>query len=290
MIRRAPPVFDPDIYRLCNPDIAHLAANDLAEHFRTFGEAEGRRSNALGSREDFAALVAPEARALEIGPYFSPLLHGPNVAYFDVRSRAEMLERAEAEGFDGSTVPEIDYVSATGDLSIVSETFDAVLSSHAIEHQPDLIAHLRDVEGLLRPGGAYYVLAPDKRYCFDHFIPESTVAHIVQAHADGRTAHALASVVEHYALTTHNECPRHWAGDHGTFMQDGAPRTRAGIAAYEAANGGYLDVHAWYFTPDSARVVFPTLRELDYTTLELERLYPTRFNTFEFWFILRKPA
>jgi hypothetical protein len=91
-------------------------------------------------------------------------------------------------------------------------------------------------------------------------------------------------------MTTHNDCARHWNGDHGTFMEACEPRIREGVEAFEAAAGGYVDVHAWYFTPESARTIVRVLREARYTELSLERLYPTRRNTFEFWMILRKPS
>ena len=284
-----PPAFDCAAYRAANPDLADLSDDELVAHYRDFGEAEGRIANRLSSREDFVALVPPDAAVLEIGPYYSPLLRGPNVAYFDVLSRDEMLRRAELEGFDGGAAPEIDFVSATGDLGVVDATFDAVLSSHALEHQPDLIAHFQHVERLLRPGGRYFAIVPDKRYCYDHFSAESSIAEIVAAFVERRTAHTLASVLGQSVMTTHNDCARHWNGDHGTFMESCEPRIREGVEEFEAAAGGYVDVHAWYFTPQSARTIVRVLREARFTELSLERLYPTRRNTFEFWMILRKP-
>jgi SAM-dependent methyltransferase len=200
-----------------------------------------------------------------------------------------MQRRAALEGFDARDAPEIDFVSATGDLGVVDATFDAVLSSHAIEHQPDLIAHFRHVERLLRPGGRYFAIVPDKRYCFDHFSPESSIAEIVAAFLERRTVHTLASVLGQSVMTTHNDCVRHWNGDHGNFMEQCLPRIHDGVEAFEAAAGDYVDVHAWYFTPESARTIFRVLHEARYTELYLERLYPTRRDTFEFWTIFRKP-
>ncbi len=73
-------------------------------------------------------------------------------------------------------LPNIHFVSPTGNLEIVNECFDVVLNSHCIEYQPNLITHLNHIESILNPGGYYFVLEPDKRYCFDHFIPESSLA------------------------------------------------------------------------------------------------------------------
>ncbi len=54
---------------------------------------------------------------------------------------------------DAHRTPKIEYLSPTGDLTIVNRRFHAVLSSHCIEHQPDLIRHLQHVAALLDPGG-----------------------------------------------------------------------------------------------------------------------------------------
>jgi SAM-dependent methyltransferase len=285
-----PDSFAADAYRASNPDLVSLSDDDLFRHFERFGEVEGRRADWIDSREAFAALIPADADALEIGPYYSPLLATPRTWFFDVLSRPEMLVRAEAEGFDGSTAPNIDYVSPTGDLNIVDQPFDFAFSSHTIEHQPDLIGHLQQVERLLRPGGRYFTIVPDKRYCFDHFSAESGLHEIVEAHIEKRTLHTLRSVLSHSVMTTHNDAVRHWNGDHGVYLEAAAERIAAGLAEYAAGTGVYLDVHAWYFTPASARAIFTALREAAYVDLELERLYPTRRNTFEFWAVLRKPG
>ena len=73
------------------------------------------------------------------------------------------------------------------------DKFDYVISSYCIEHQPDLIKHLQDFEHVLQPGGFYFVLAPDKRYCHDHFMQESTIAEVNGAQQERRTVHHLAS-------------------------------------------------------------------------------------------------
>jgi SAM-dependent methyltransferase len=127
---------------------------ELLDHYNNFGRNEGRTGNSLHNRNDFAALVPKNAAALEIGPYCAPLLRGANVSYFDLLSQKELVARANLRGHDAAGVPYIDYVSPTAELSIVDRSFDVVLSSHCMEHQPDLVGHLQGVGKLLRPGGA----------------------------------------------------------------------------------------------------------------------------------------
>jgi SAM-dependent methyltransferase len=169
---------------VCNPDLQAYSEAQLIAHYQRFGEREGRRPNSLATRLDFAALVPRDARSLEIGPFYDPLLRGPNTKYFDRLTQAELVERAAALDAPTKAVPQIDFVSPTCDLTIVDETFDYVFSSHCIEHNPDLIGHLQTVERLLVPGGRYFVIVPDKRYCFDHFREVSTIADAIEAHEE----------------------------------------------------------------------------------------------------------
>lgn len=278
-----------DQYRRHNPDLAELSDETLVDHYRQFGETEGRRANSIGSRNDFAALIPETADALEIGPFYNPLLRGKHTKYFDVMARPALVERAHALGAPTERIPEIDFVSSTGDLGVVDGTFEFILSSHSIEHQPDLIGHLRAVGKHLRTGGRYFILVPDKRYCFDHYIAESTLADAIDAHQkSGKTVHSLKSVIEHRVLTTHNDPTRHWANDHGTHLENYEARMQAALAEFSNANGTYIDVHAWYFTPASATTLLSALYRLDYTQLEIERLYPTRRGSNEFWIVLRR--
>ena len=103
------------------------------------------------NRNDLASLVGRQS-ALEIGPFTNPILRGPKVKYFDVLDKQGLIKRADAIGYAYSSPVDIHYVSSNGDLSIVDEKFDFCLSSHCIEHQPDLIHHLKQVADSRRRG------------------------------------------------------------------------------------------------------------------------------------------
>jgi len=243
---------------------------------------------AVADRNAFVALIPLTHSVLEIGPFAQPVLRGPHVRYVDVLSTEDLRKRARSLGMDETKVPTISWVSNGSDLSVVNDTFDAVVSSHAIEHQPDFVGHLNQVADLLKPDGRYYVLVPDHRYCFDHFLTPSTVAQIVGAHLEKRAVHSLSSVVEHRALTTHNDPVRHWAGDHGDPKENRASRIASAIQEIGDAHGAYIDVHAWYFTPQSFRDVIADLSATQHISFSVQRVFPTRPNSNEFWVILQK--
>lgn len=285
-----PPEFDPEFYRRAHADLSVMSDELLISHFQQWGRAEGRRPNRLGGRPDFVSLIPATASALEIGPFNAPILKGPRVRYFDVLTRPELVERAEQHKLGTDTIPDIHYISREGDLDIIPETFDVVVSSHNIEHSPDLVHHLASVERRLNPGGRYFAIVPDKRYCFDYFIAESTIAEVMEAHAASRRVHTLRSVIEHLALTTHNESGRHWAGDHGPAPTLPAERVAFAIDVFQKSAGRYLDVHAWYFTPASMRTILGVLVALGHCRLNPLRIYDTLKGSNEFWMVLQKPG
>ncbi len=151
-----------------------------------------------------------------------------------------------------------------------------------------LIRHLQQVQRKLKNGsGRYFILVPDKRYCFDRHIAPSTIAEVIQAQEEYRTVHTLRSIIEHRSLTTHNNSRKHWQLHDVEHPSIDAERVRDAVNEWHAAKGGYIDVHAWYFTPDSFKEIINLLNCLNFINLTAERIYSTRFASNEFWAILK---
>jgi SAM-dependent methyltransferase len=284
-----PPEIDVDYYRATYQDLAPFDDDIIIGHFLQFGEAEGRAASPATLREGFIdGIIAEEKGAvLEIGPFCSPLISGPNVSYLDMFNAEELRAKAIGHGFDASGCPEkIDFV---GDIALIDKTFAAVVSSHSLEHQPDLVHHLENVARILDKGGRYYAIIPDHRYCFDALLPESMLGNVLQAHRERRTRHTLQSLIEHRTATVHNDAARHWLGDHGTISAVPMDQQiKAAIEEYERAGTGYLDVHAWYLNPHNFRTIVDTLFQIGLISLKIERVYSTPLNRFEFCAVLEK--
>ena len=226
----------------------------------------------------------PLQSVLEIGPFGRPRLKGDHVSYFDVLDQPTLIARARARG-RADDCPFIDYVSPTGDLSVVTEKFHSIFASHALEHQPNLVRHLQQVEQLLLPDGRYWLILPDKRYCFDHYRSITSLADVLGAWMDVRQVHTYTHVFEHRILTTHNDAKRHWAGEHGETNMT-AERVKSAMAEIAAADGGYIDVHAWRFTPESFRALITQLADLGLIGLRPVRVYNTPRDRQEFCAVL----
>lgn len=261
----------------------------LFRELRTKLGLRKRKVDALGTRASFLPLIDSSMPTLEIGPFYSPVVKGASVSYFDVIDREAMVARAKALELGDVDPPHIHYVSPYGDLTIIDRTFSNVVSSHCIEHQPDLVTHLQNVGGLLADGGRYYVLAPDKRYCFDHFLPESLLSEVICSYVQRRQNHTFEHFIRHQAHTTHNNSVRHWNGDHSDPADAEGNHARALQTAKSFHTlEGYLDVHAWQFTPDSFAAICHDLYNLGLSPFVVTKILPTQRNDLEFAAILEK--
>ena len=297
--------FSEELYLAANKDVAAAVARggfeSGFEHFKKHGHREGRVrldygnttpiDNSSITRSDFALEISeiPETNILEIGPLNKPLITSGSCSYFDLFDTEQLKEKAKGANLDPSSVPFIRFHHPNGDLGVINEKFDSVVSAHCVEHQPDLIHHLNQVSKLCKAiGSKYWVVLPDKRFCFDHFIPESRLSEIIVANNDSRRQPTNLSVLEHLALTTHNDAGRHWAGDHGIFAENLTVRWRSAQQHFEAAQGAYIDVHCWQFTPTSFPLLINALFELGYIDFECTRVHETKFNDLEFFAVLEK--
>ena len=292
---KLPLAFALTAYLAHNPDLSALTPEQATDHYERWGRAEGRVCSTITGRTDFLALVPRRSRLLEIGPYTAPAFRKPgyNVCYLDAFTSAELRAKAAATGMDAAGVPEIDYVWHGEEYAeLIHERMAAVFSSHNIEHQPDLIRHLRQLHRILKPSGRLFFAIPDRRYCFDHYIPDTNFADVFGAYYEARQRHTAASIFEHRMLTTHNEAGRHWAGDHGPPPL-AQPLNEERIAIVHEtmrrieASPGYIDTHAWQFTPHSFRALIDTLALSGMIPFRTERVYETIQGSNEFYAVLK---
>ena len=295
-----PPAFDPAIYAAGDPDtLAGLDTAALARHYAAEGEAAGRVCSAIASRAAFLALLPRGDPLLEIGPFCTPwpAPAGQVVRYLDIMPTAALRAVVSALPWgDVSGVPEIDYVwRGEPYRELIRARFPAILSSHCIEHQPCLVTHLTDLASVLAPGGRVFLVVPDHRYAFDHFVPASTLVDVLDAYAARRGGHAPRSTIAHHLLRTHNDPPAHWRGEHGADPRatpaDPALAGRIAEALRDLnRTDPAFDLHAWQFTPASFRVLFETMAQAGLSPFRIERLYPTLRDRGEFYAVLRIAA
>jgi hypothetical protein len=207
---------DVDFYKDVHQDLKRHTTDELYQHYATYGYREGRNCHRLSVRENFT-VVDENWKCLELGPFTNPVLTHDNAKYLDVLSTSELHERAQSLGLPTENIPNIDFVSRDGSLGLIDEKFDAIFSSHNLEHQPDLIGHLNEASAVLTDSGVYKMIVPNCAYCFDADLPPSKISEILLAHELRPKVHSLAKVIEHRALTVHNNSCHIPAGSMAVF-------------------------------------------------------------------------
>ena len=279
------------IYKLKNIDLILLDNEQLYNHYLNFGINEGRICNEIESRQDITKFISNDFKCLEIGPFDCPVIKGENVKYFDVLNKEELIERAKSINRTSqiNNIPFIHYHNNNANLKIINDKFNLILSCHSIEHQINFIKHLNDVSELLLPNGCYVIICPDKRYCFDHFIKESTIADIFNMN-NNDSRHSLKSIIEHRVLVTHNDTIRHWQYDHGIQRINNHEYDYLLKYAIDEFNNTneYIDVHSLQFTPSSFEKIIEILFKNNFINMSIDKLYHTKKNQNEFIAILKK--
>ncbi|MGN7998551.1 methyltransferase domain-containing protein [Sphingomonas sp. 22176] len=214
------------------------------------------------------------ARGLEIGGGYNPLTNGANVKHLDHTDRETLCRKFAADGVDTSRVPEIDFVWDGTSYSqlIGDDRFDWVVASHVIEHVPCIISFLQDCSNILDHGGVLALAVPDKRYCFDYYRPQSSLARVIDSMGSKQpTPGALAEMVINASALGGDIC---WVGGR-VGMPELIHSAGEAKAASLAAAEQYRDTHVWAFTPNSFRLLIYDLRALGFIDLGEIRFQPT---------------
>ncbi len=295
-----PAEFDHTIYvgHPDNPDLLGLDPAHARHHYETYGRHEGRPCSAIDSRAAFLALIADHGSFLEIGPRWRSSLDRTHrtVRTLDVFSTEELYRLSAEQRAGSADIPEIDFVwHGQPYHELTAERFDAVLAVCSLERQPCLITHLTDVASILRPGGRCFLVLGDRRFSSSHYLPDTSLPDLLDAFATSRTGRSSPSVMANRLWRTHDDAAAHWVGQHGPDPRQQAPDPRlvqeiATLLRTIRTTGHPLDVAAWHFTPDSFRYLIETLAATGLSPFRVERLYPTRRPSSEFYAVLRIAA
>jgi len=245
-----PQEFNARSYRRRYPDLAGLTRAEVREHWQRDGRPNGRNGSQVERREQLLSCLSESEHLLEIGPFDNPSLEAIRTAdqeidYADYLSQEELVARArEIPGRESNRVPPIRYVLSRGGYQQIQQRYDAIVSHHCVEHQPDLITHLKDVAGLLKPHGVYLCTLPDQRRCFDRYLPRTSLVEVIAAHLEKRTRPPLQAVIEHRCFTVQD-----WQNSTNPMasLQPGLSK-QLELAFKEFQSQPYVDVHCWKFT------------------------------------------
>lgn len=236
-----------------------------------------------------------EGEGLEIGPSFRPIAPkklGFNIKTMDYLDRKGLVEKCKNDPNSGQyieNIEEVDYVwSGESYLDLIGsdKKFDYIISSHLIEHVPDLIQHLTDCSSLLKSEGVYTLAVPDQRYSFDCFRQLTTVKDCMLTYHQNN--HSIASITDYFLNVVNKNGKISWnkyeaegcySFIHSLYSQ--------GYFNTEHEKDSYIDIHESVFTPSSFTLLIADLRSMGLIDLQIASLTPAEYNG-EFYVTLKK--
>jgi SAM-dependent methyltransferase len=232
--------------------------------------------------------LATPGKVLEVSPSINPMLtqqDGYDVEYLDACTTEELQNRALKKGKDTSYAPVTNYLydfKQSIATCVGNDKFDVVMSSHVIEHIPDLVAHFQEVREVLNDGGTYAFLAPDMELCFDARKPASSLGQIIEAHLEKRRVTPVSALIDEYYYGVMRAGRGAWAANQSapfTLKYANSIKLIKDLLVNpsEAAN---WHGHLWRFTPASFYEIYTALDRLDLVDLRLVDVVPTQYMEF----------
>ena len=298
-------VFDEDVYLELHPDVAAaVAAGTLKsgkEHYDIYGKDECRIINRslkpqVPREHAVFHLIDKNGLGIEVGPSHNPIApkkNGYNVHIVDLATAEELRTKYLGHNLNLDNIEEVDFVWKGQPLSELidkKECYDWIISSHVIEHIPDIISFFQQCEKLLKPSGILSLVVPDKRYCFDYFQQLSSTGLLLDAYMEKRTRPSPGQVFDHFSNASKRNNAIAWCLDEQGGadalihnLTDTVAQWRKSIESTE-----YIDVHCWRFIPESFRLIMSDLAMLGLTNLRIKAEFPT--NGCEFYVSLGKES
>jgi 2-polyprenyl-3-methyl-5-hydroxy-6-metoxy-1,4-benzoquinol methylase len=266
-----------------------------ADHYIKFGKGENRVSPQQIPKIDKILIgVNRLGLGLEIGPSHNPVApkkSGFNIQIVDVDSQDGLKKKYEGHGVNLDNIEPVDFIwdgRPLAELIGRAECYDYIIASHVIEHVPDLVAFLQECEKLLSSNGVLTLVIPDKRYCFDYFLPLSTTGGVLDAWLSKRTKPSPGQIFDYFANTAKRGEAIAWSDD---GLGGATKLTHEFVEAktyFNRSNSSneYIDVHCWRFVLETFCLIVSDLNDLGLVGLNVKSTFET--EGCEFYITLSK--
>jgi len=236
--------------------------------------------------------LAHEHRLIEIGPSFRPLApkaDGWRTTVVDHADQAALIAKYGRDPtVETGRIEEVDVVWTGGPLheafpTASHGTYTALIASHVLEHIPDPIGFFKAAETLVdHRAGTLRLALPDRRLCFDVFRPTSTTGRVLAAHRAAVTRHGYAEHFDHVAYLSRLDGRAAWGAEPlGGLALDHTLEQAFRHAEHAAGpDAGYVDCHAWQFTPASFELLVLEIAALGVIDWRIDWIEPQPFTEF----------
>ena len=256
------------------------------DHYKKYGIHEGRvasEGDLLGGEKKISSRAARitkylnlDALGLEIGPSHNPLLPksaGFKVDVLDHLSQADLKQKYQGHlGVQIENIEPVDYIWSGEPISELTgqDRYDWVLASHVLEHIPDVITFINEIEKILKPEGLLALALPDKRRCFDYYNSITATGDVLDAFYQKRVAPSVGQIFNHFANAVSQGGNLSWQQSRRKemrFVHTFGEVKNAMNSVLESS--AYVDIHCWRFTPESFELLIDDLYQLKLSGLVL---------------------
>jgi hypothetical protein len=232
-------------------------------------------------------LSKSKPKILEFGAFDNPTFRrelGDDVRYLDFFSSHELRKlHKDNPQRNLDSVVEVDYIIKSSRFAEnIGERFDLLVANHVIEHVPDPISWLSQVQSLLDDGGAVFLTVPDRRYTFDYFRPVTLATQMIRAYREKLERPDVWHLAEHFYYHQKVDLNALWEGKPPTKFGPRFSLAKA-LAMAEAKSGQYTDAHCWVFTAESFVQTIADLGSSGLINLGLDSVKEPDPGTNEFW-------
>lgn len=219
-----------------------------------------------------------------MGPLDRPLMRKGehNVIYVDHATKADLQKKYLGTARPDTLIPENicepdivwDGTRPIADVTL-ERNLDFCISSHVIEHVPDVVGWLIQICTLLRPGALVNMAAPHRDFTFDHRRQLTRTADLIRCYEEKRARPDAGQVFDHIANAA-------MIGSNDPIMRPGLINEARLHAMRVTALNEYMDVHCSVFTPESFLHCFEMLSYTGLINLKLRKIWPATSQGNEF--------
>jgi SAM-dependent methyltransferase len=100
-------------------------------------------------------------------------------------------------------IVDVDYLWGENSLNklVDEKRFDYIITSHVIEHVPDMIGWLKELADVLKDNGVLSLAIPDKRFTFDYYRELSTPGMFIESYLRNLRRPSPQAIFDYVALT-----------------------------------------------------------------------------------------
>ncbi|WOD20560.1 class I SAM-dependent methyltransferase [Paraburkholderia kirstenboschensis] len=244
-----------------------------------------------------AGLDTKNMLGLEIGALCRPLVRreeGEPVIYVDHADTPTLRKKYESDR--NVTVDHIVDVDAVWGQNTLREAtrgrlVDYAVASHVVEHVPDLIAWLNELASVLRPTGELRLIVPDKRFLFDIFRRETSLADVLLSYINKARVPQPHSMLDFTLGVVKARREQIWRDEVPAVPERHYDWQGAVALARDIIkNGTYHDIHCWAFTPKSFAELLRDMTDTGLVDFACEGFLDTQEEDFEFYVSMRRSS